>query len=297
MSVDFKTIVPNGSRVSSSFNPNRNAPTAGASTNHKGSDIAAPLGSSVVNQAEGKVVFVGNATGFGPNTVIVEHQLPGGSYAYRLYGHMGSASVKQGDTISAGAQIGTVGNEGIGTGPHLHIEERSYLEGERIPSKNIKGGYFSSEAHNPLKDSVLPSPADVPVAQPPKEAPPPNMETPAPGTTDPMGSDDGQSIMNAAKADGLTPADDNYSHEGRNTPPPSAVGTTSPSTPTPEPPPGPAGDTVDAELPDGTRVVSTSTTVNGQTTVTAQLLDKDGHVLLSAGPGQTMARDPDTGIV
>ncbi|PIT78325.1 Ivy family c-type lysozyme inhibitor [Limnohabitans sp. JirII-31] len=32
-------------------------------TNHKGSDIAAPLGSSVVNQAEGKVVFVGNAIG------------------------------------------------------------------------------------------------------------------------------------------------------------------------------------------------------------------------------------------
>ena len=60
MLIDFKSIVPNGSRVSSSFNPNRNAPTAGASTNHKGSDIAAPLGSSVVNQSEGKVVFVGD---------------------------------------------------------------------------------------------------------------------------------------------------------------------------------------------------------------------------------------------
>lgn len=79
MPVDFKTIVPNGSRVSSSFSGKRDAPTPGASTNHKGSDIAAPLGSSVVNQAEGKVVFVGNATGFGPNTVIVEHELPNGS--------------------------------------------------------------------------------------------------------------------------------------------------------------------------------------------------------------------------
>ncbi|WP_158269474.1 cadherin-like domain-containing protein [Limnohabitans sp. JirII-29] len=59
----------------------------------------------------------------------------------------------------------------------------------------------------------------------------------------------------------------------------------------------PSGDSIDATLPDGTSVVSTSTTVNGQTTVTAQLLDKDGHVLLSAGAGQTMERDPDTGIV
>jgi hypothetical protein len=63
------------------------------------------------------------------------------------------------------------------------------------------------------------------------------------------------------------------------------------------PNPSPAGDSVDADLPDGTRVVSTSTTVNGQTTVTAQLLDKDGHVLLSANAGQTMERDPETGIV
>ncbi len=155
MSVDFKSIVPNGSRVSSGWG-RRDAPTTGASTTHKGSDIAAPLGASIINQAEGKVVFVGTATGFGANTVIVEHQLPDGSYAYRLYGHMASTGVKQGDTIAAGAQIGTVGNEGIGTGPYLHLEERSYLGGEQIPSNNIKGGYFSGKAHDPLNESVLP---------------------------------------------------------------------------------------------------------------------------------------------
>ena len=59
----------------------------------------------------------------------------------------------------------------------------------------------------------------------------------------------------------------------------------------------PNGDSIDATLPEGTRVVSTSTTLNGQTTVTTQLVDKDGHVLLSAGAGQTMERDPETGIV
>ena len=83
MPIDFKSIVPNGSRVSSSWG-SRKAPTTGASKDHLGSDIAAPLGSSVVNQAEGKVVFVGNATGFGPNTVIVEHQLPDGLCVYSM---------------------------------------------------------------------------------------------------------------------------------------------------------------------------------------------------------------------
>ena len=44
-------------------------------------------------------------------------------------------------------------------------------------------------------------------------------------------------------------------------------------------------------------MVSTSSTVDGQTTVNTQLVAKDGSVLLSAGSGQTMERDPDTGIV
>ena len=55
MSIDFKSIVPNGSRVSSSWGI-RKDPITGAQKDHLGSDIAAPLGSSVVNQSEGKVV-------------------------------------------------------------------------------------------------------------------------------------------------------------------------------------------------------------------------------------------------
>lgn len=50
-----------------------------------------------------------------------------------------------------------------------------------------------------------------------------------------------------------------------------------------------AGDSLDADLPDGTRVVSTSTTANGQTTVTSQLLDKDGNVLLPTDTGVQVA--------
>ena len=100
--------------------------------------------------------------------------------------------------------------------------------------------------------------------------------------TDPMGSDDSKSIMdavsNSPSAQTAARPDANYSHEGRNSS-------------------SPAGDAMDARLPDGTRVVSISTTVNGQTNVAVELIDKDGRVLLSAGPGQTMLRDPDTGIV
>jgi hypothetical protein len=59
----------------------------------------------------------------------------------------------------------------------------------------------------------------------------------------------------------------------------------------------PIGDAMEAVLPDGTSVVSISQTVNGQTTVAAELRSADGHVLLRADPGQTMERDPETGIV
>ena len=116
-------------------------------------------------------------------------------------------------------------------------------------------------------------------------------------TTDPMGSDDGKSIMDAASPGSTKRPDENYSHEGRTSPAIRSADAKIPSAPLPKPPPGPAGDAIDADLPDGTRVVSTSITVNGQTTVTAQLIDKAGQVLLSAGAGQTMERDPDTGIV
>ena len=52
--------------------------------------------------------------------VMVDH---GGGYV-TLYAHMNSIFVRQGESVSKGQQVGTVGNTGNSTGPHLHFEVR-----------------------------------------------------------------------------------------------------------------------------------------------------------------------------
>ena len=54
------------------------------------------------------------------NTVILEH-LCG---VYTLYYHLNSLSVKEGELVEAGTQIGEIGATGFVTGPHLHWELR-----------------------------------------------------------------------------------------------------------------------------------------------------------------------------
>lgn len=40
------------------------------------------------------------------------------------YGHLASATVENGAYVNLGDQVGTVGNTGRATGPHLHLEKR-----------------------------------------------------------------------------------------------------------------------------------------------------------------------------
>lgn len=91
-------------------------------TPHKGIDIAAPSGTPVHAVADGVVVSAGelteNASRYG-KTVILQH-----GAQRTLYAHLTSMNAKPGAIVKAGQQIGTVGETGFATGPHLHFEVR-----------------------------------------------------------------------------------------------------------------------------------------------------------------------------
>ncbi|MHA2788446.1 M23 family metallopeptidase [Corynebacterium sp. S7] len=84
---------------------------------HKGIDIAAPLGTPIRAVMDGTVVNAGPAQGFG-NWVVLQHS----NGEKSVYGHMASYNVSVGQKVSAGDVIAAVGNEGQSTGPHLHFE-------------------------------------------------------------------------------------------------------------------------------------------------------------------------------
>lgn len=119
--------VPVTGRISSEFGY-RNSPTAGASSNHKGIDIAAALGSAVGAADGGKVVYTGydNARGY---YVDIKHA----NGIVTRYQHLDSYGVEKGQYVKKGQKIAEVGSTGVSTGPHLHLEVRL---GYSSPIKN-----------------------------------------------------------------------------------------------------------------------------------------------------------------
>jgi Peptidase family M23 len=94
------------------------SPRDGGARTHDGIDIAAPTGTPVVAAGGGTVIFAGPTSGAGGNIVKIQH--PNGTIGF--YAHLNTIGVSTGGTVSQGTTIGTVGNTGIGTGPHLHFE-------------------------------------------------------------------------------------------------------------------------------------------------------------------------------
>lgn len=82
---------------------------------HKGLDIAAPTGTPILAPVAGTITFAAD-TFYNGNLVMIDHGLQWSS----VYAHMDKISVRVGDFVSAGDVIGTVGNTGRSTGPHLH---------------------------------------------------------------------------------------------------------------------------------------------------------------------------------
>lgn len=102
-------------RISSGFGP-RNSPTAGASSNHKGIDLAIASGTPILAAGAGRVVTAAYSSSAG-NYVMISH----GDRLYTVYMHCSRLAVKVGDSVSKGQVIAYVGSTGISTGAHLHF--------------------------------------------------------------------------------------------------------------------------------------------------------------------------------
>jgi len=112
---DFRWPLNVSGTITSKFGK-RTSPTAGASTYHKGIDIAAPSGTTIVAAASGRVVTATYSSSAG-NYIMIYH----GNSTYTVYMHCSSLSVSVNDEVKKGQAIGAVGSTGYSTGAHLHF--------------------------------------------------------------------------------------------------------------------------------------------------------------------------------
>ena len=104
-----------GARLTSPFGW-RNDPFTGVRRHHAAVDLAAPPGTPVTAAKDGRVSAIGYDRVFG-NFIILSHA----NGFQTLYAHLHNISVRRGDQVRQGARIGSVGNTGLSTGPHLHF--------------------------------------------------------------------------------------------------------------------------------------------------------------------------------
>ena len=92
----------------------------GMGERNNGINIGASAGAAVSASAPGRVAYVGSDLVGQGLTVLIVH-----ANGWRtVYGHLGSATVKDGDDVRAGQQIGTVGLTAGDGRPSIHFETR-----------------------------------------------------------------------------------------------------------------------------------------------------------------------------
>lgn len=114
----FNWPVPGYTTITSYFG-NRTAPTAGASSYHRGIDIACDTGASVVAASSGTILVATYNSAEG-NYVCIDH----GGGVVTVYMHNSQLLVSVGETVTAGQTIALAGSTGYSTGPHCHFGVR-----------------------------------------------------------------------------------------------------------------------------------------------------------------------------
>ena len=122
----------NGARLSSSFGM-RKHPIDGFNKMHRGTDFAAPSGTSIMASGSG-VITRARWCGGGGNCIKIKHN----STYETVYAHMKNFArgIKEGLRVKQGQIIGYVGSTGKSTGPHLHYEV--IINGKKINSQKLK---------------------------------------------------------------------------------------------------------------------------------------------------------------
>ncbi len=83
---------------------------------HLGVDLASLANSPVPAGNAGRVAFTGDLGIYG-NTVLLDH----GFGLFSMYSHLSQISVRQGDNVGKGDQLGSTGSTGLAGGDHLHF--------------------------------------------------------------------------------------------------------------------------------------------------------------------------------
>ena len=146
--LNFAWPIPGYTAISSPFGK-RTAPTSGASTFHKGTDIPAPEGTTLIATCDGEITFIGFLGGGGYTITITNADGLKISYCHVSPNYIVSVGqlVEQGEIIgNVGPKYvyGVVGNNykdasgnptnGATTGCHLHIGFRE--DGEYVNPMN-----------------------------------------------------------------------------------------------------------------------------------------------------------------
>lgn len=95
----------------------RKNPTSSGKDFHTGIDLATAEGTPIKAAKEGVVVKAGWSNSYG-NYIVVSHA----EHLMTLYAHMQYLFVRTGQPVTQGQLLGTVGQTGNVTGPHLHFE-------------------------------------------------------------------------------------------------------------------------------------------------------------------------------
>lgn len=110
--------LPDGGSARTSGYGWRTDPMGGSGSDfHLGNDLAAAEGVPISAAADGVVRYAGVHSSYG-NYVRILHA----DGDETLYAHMQYVFVRSGQPVSAGEMLGTVGETGNATGPHLHFE-------------------------------------------------------------------------------------------------------------------------------------------------------------------------------